>query len=354
MSLKSDGHASSIYDPSSSFTLSRYCAENGLPYADLGLPVPLETFASYGIEFQKRVVPKVEERAVTSVKSVPEGFLLSLDGGEEFVTRKLILAVGVAYFAYVPTTLVELSEAFASHSSRHADLTLFANQDVAILGAGASALDLAALLPRVGARPIVITREPNVQFHDRQHLPRSLRSQLRAPTSGIGPGWGSWFVCTVPYLFHRLPEKWRLRVTRTHAGPSGGWFVKDEVIGKVPVISSTSVESARADGDRVRLELSTHGVESAQLTVDHVIAATGYRVEVGRLTFLDETLRASIDTVERTPILSSAFESSVSGLYFIGPAAANSFGPSQRFAVGARFAARRVSRSLAKSMSTRS
>jgi hypothetical protein len=42
------------------------------------------------------------------------------------------------------------------------------------------------------------------------------------------------------------------------------------------------------------------------------------------------------------------FESTVPALYFVGPAAANSFGPIQRFAVGAYFAARRVSRSLVR------
>jgi len=350
MSLKSDGHASLIYDPSNSFTLSRYCDEESLPYDDLGLPVPLESFTSYGLAFQKRIVPAVEELLVTSVKANEEGFLLSLDNKEQFVTRKLVLAIGIGYFAHVPSALAEVTENFVTHSSRHAVLSVFANQDVAIVGAGASALDLAALLPGVGARPVVITRGADVQFHDRQRLPRTLRNRLRAPTSGIGPGWRSWFFCKAPNLFHHLPERWRLRATRTHAGPAGGWFIKDAVIGNVPILRNTSVEDAKIDGDRVRLDLSTDGVGSTQLTVDHVVAATGYRVDIDRITFLDEAIRARIDTVENTPILSSTFESSVSGLYFVGPAAANSFGPSQRFAVGAKYPARRVSQSLAKAM----
>jgi len=351
MSLKSDGHASSLFDPSGSFPLSRFCAEENLPYADLGLPVTLDSFRSYGVAFQQRIVPTVEERVVTSVNASPEGFLLSLDDGEKFITRKLILAIGVGYFAHVPSVLAGLAEEFATHSSRHADLNVFANKDVAIVGAGASALDLAALLPRVGGRPVVIARGPDVQFHVRQRLPRTLSDRLRAPTSGIGPGWRSWFYCKAPVLFHQMPVRWRLRIARTHADPAGGWFIKSEVIGKVPIMRNTTVKEANIDGDRVRLQLSTNGVRSTQLTVDHVVAATGYRVDIDRLTFLDELVRARIDTVEKTPILSSSFESSLPGLYFVGPAAANSFGPSQRFAVGARFTARRLSRSLAKARS---
>jgi hypothetical protein len=54
MRLKSEGFASTLYDPDSAFTLAKYCAQQGIPYADLGLPIPLVTFASYGQEFQRQ------------------------------------------------------------------------------------------------------------------------------------------------------------------------------------------------------------------------------------------------------------------------------------------------------------
>jgi thioredoxin reductase len=347
MSLKSDGFASSIYDPANSFTLSNYCAEENLPYADVALPVTLESFVSYGAAFQQRIVPTVEQRFVSSVNTNDEGFSLTLDDGETFSSRTLILAIGVGYFAHVPSPLAELGDEFATHSSRHSDLSAFANQEVAIIGAGASALDLAALLNATGARPVVITQGPVVHFHDRQRIPRTIRSRVLAPSSGLGPGWRSWLYCNFPLLFHYLPERQRLQATKTHLRPAGGWFMKDEVIGKVPIIFSSTVEEATVESDRVRLQLSPEGAEPLELTVDHVIAATGYRVDVDRIAFLDASLRARIDTVKKTPILSSHFESSVPGLYFVGAAAANSFGPAQRFAFGARYAARRVASRLA-------
>jgi thioredoxin reductase len=348
MSLKSDGCASSIYDPLQTFTLSRYCAQENLPYADLGLPVPLERFISYGLAFQQRFAPSVEQLAVQSVTSIDDGFSLTLTSGETFTTRKLILAIGVGYFSHMPTEFEGLSEAMATHSSRHSDLSTFADKDVAIVGAGASALDLAALLDRAKARPTVIARASSVQFHDRQRLPRTIKSRLRAPSSGIGPGWQALFFSNAPLVFHYLPLRWRLEKTRTVAGPSGGWFIKDSVVGKVPIIVNARVQAATSDGNRVHLNLITNDAQSRHLTVDHVIVATGYRIDIERIAFLDNSVRAQIETVEGTPILSSHFESTVPGLYFVGPVAANSFGPVQRFAVGARFAARRVSRSLAR------
>src|ERR1700739_4804318 len=68
MRLKSDGFASSLFEPDSKFTLEAYCREKGLPYADLGLPVPLETFVAYGLEFQKRFVPQLEQKSVVSLR----------------------------------------------------------------------------------------------------------------------------------------------------------------------------------------------------------------------------------------------------------------------------------------------
>src|SRR5690348_16760004 len=62
MLLKSEGFASSLHDFQGSFSLRRFCAERGVPYADLGVPVPLELFAAYGLAFQKRYVPQLDSR----------------------------------------------------------------------------------------------------------------------------------------------------------------------------------------------------------------------------------------------------------------------------------------------------
>jgi len=69
-----------------------------------------------------------------------------------------------------------------------------------------------------------------------------------------------------------------------------------------------------------------------------------------RLTFLNREIRAQLKTVKGSPVLSSSFESSVPGIYFVGVAAANSFGPVMRFAFGAGFAARRLTQTMAKTV----
>jgi hypothetical protein len=70
-------------------------------------------------------------------------------------------------------------------------------------------------------------------------------------------------------------------------------------------------------------------------------------VALSRLAFLDSTLRSRIRSTIDSPILGRSFESSMPGLYFVGITAANSFGPLLRFAFGANYAAKRLSRHLA-------
>src|SRR5207247_4086527 len=93
-------------------------------------------------------------------------------------------------------------------------------------------------------------------------------------------------------------------------------------------------QRAEIEGGRVRLHVRGTDVAEREIITEHVIAATGYKVDLERLSFLNSELRSRIKAVNRTPVLSSAFESSIPGLYFVGIAAANSFGPVMRFALG--------------------
>src|SRR5580658_1877298 len=91
MFLKSHGFASNLYEPTGTFTLERYCAENSIPYAPEHLPVSLETFVSYGLAFQQRFVPQPEDRVVLDVAPTPSGFRLSFDG-DELTAQRVVIA----------------------------------------------------------------------------------------------------------------------------------------------------------------------------------------------------------------------------------------------------------------------
>ena len=353
MFLKSDGFASNIYDPAARFTLKQFCEEHRIPYADLGSPVKLETFSSYGLAFRERMVPDLEEKLVVSVEPARDGFSLRLDTGEAVAAKRVVLAVGITHFGQIPANLQHLPHEFLSHSFKHSDPEVFRGRSVAVIGAGSSAIDLAGLLHEAGAEVQLIAREKALKFHEKMPTdrPRSLWQQLRAPLSGLGPGLRSRFFANAPQLFHHLPENYRLETVRTFLGPSGAWFAKDMVMGKVPLVLGYSVVNAEVAGNRVNLQRPADDGSERRIHAEHVIAATGYKVELNQLTFLNPSLLTKIKTADGSPVLSSSFESSVPGLYFTGLAAANSFGPVMRFAFGAGYTARHLAEKIAETSS---
>jgi cation diffusion facilitator CzcD-associated flavoprotein CzcO len=348
MHLKSEGFASSLYDPEDKFTLKAYCAEHAIPYADIGLPVAIETFIAYGLEFQKRYVPILENVSILSLKQLEGCFELTTAAGETLRARRVVVAAGIVSFAYLPPLFASLPDSMISHSSQHSDLRGFKGRRVAVLGAGASALDIAALLLQGGAQAELIARRQTIPFHDPPVEPRPLWQRVTAPRSGLGTGWRSRMCTDIPLVFHAMPQALRIRAVARHLGPAPCWFVREAVESRLPTHLDTTVTGAHAHEGQARLVIRQPGRQEKFIDVDHVIAATGYKAAVSRLTFIDDSVRTRVRTAEGSPILSRHFESSVPGLYFVGMAAANSFGPLLRFAYGAKFAARRMTARLAR------
>jgi hypothetical protein len=125
--------------------------------------------------------------------------------------------------------------------------------------------------------------------------------------------------------------------------------MKEKVIGRVPLFLERELTAAAVEDSSVTLKLCNKEGRHDVLHIDHVIAATGFRVDLNCLRLLSPSLKQNIAEYRRAPVLTRYFESSVPGLYFIGPAAAASFGPMMRFTFGARYAARRLTRALVKS-----
>jgi thioredoxin reductase len=351
MMLKSDGFASDLHDLHGVFGLKRFCADRGIEYADKGIPVALETFAQYGLDFKNRFVPDLHEELVTRISKVSQGFAVETQGGEVLIAKRVVLAVGITHYPYIPQELRHLEPEFLTHSFEHSDLKNFRGRRVIVIGSGSSALDLAALLHEVGADVQILARNKTLQFHEKGKPDdaRSLWQRLRSPSSGLGPGLKSRFYANWPNLFWYLPQETRLRIVRTLLGPAGGWFIKDRVLNKVPAILGSTIREARATDGKVRLRVRTGESTEKELWAEHLIAATGYRVDMDRLKFLSEEIRRGLKTIDSTPVLSPDFEASVPGVYFVGLSAANSFGPVMRFAFGSGFAARHLARVISNS-----
>jgi len=347
MLLKSEGFASNLYDPDGRLTLKHFCTEMSLPYADVGMPVPLSTQVAYGLTFQQRMVPELEEKMVNELCLSGGRFRLCFPGGETVGARRVVVASGISHFRYVPLCLAGLPRGLVSHSADHRDLERFKGQDVIVIGGGSSALDLAAGLLDCGAKVRLVARRSSIAFNPQAEAERPLWKRLRYPVTGIGFGLRARFYTDAPMMFHYLPKAVRLRIVRTYLGPSGGQYLRDRIIGRMPLMLELAADRAETCSRGVRLHLLHKDGTAQDLITDHVIAATGYRVDLRRMTFMSEALRAQLRCLEHAPVLSADFESSVPGLYFVGLTSENSFGPMMRFIFGAGYTSRRLSTHLA-------
>ncbi len=349
MLLKSDGFASNLSDPASRFTLKHFCQTRGLPYDDTRLPVPIETFVEYALAFQQELVPHLDTRQVTRIERIAKGYSVQLADGETVTARRVVLAVGISHFAHMPPALEGLPPELVSHSSMHHDCSTFRGRKVTVLGSGASAIDLAALMHESGAEVTIVARASTVRFHNMPGAaPRTLWQRMRNPSSGLGPGWKSRFYTDAPWMFRFFPEERRLRIVRQHLGPAPGWPMKKRVEGKVPMLLGRNLTGVQPSNGGARLSLTSAEGGIEEHYAEHVVAATGYRPDMRRLNFLGETIRDQLETVANAPVLSANFQSSMPGLYFVGIAAANNFGPMMRFAYGSDYTARRIASHLEK------
>ncbi len=352
MHLKSDGFASNLSAPDRASTLEAWCAANGRPYGAQKRPVALADFVAYADWFAKTYVPTLEPLNVINLLKQDGGFCLTLENGAVVLARRVVMAVGITWFKHLPSELAHLPATHVSHSFDHHRADRFKGRNVVVLGAGASAIDTALAFQTAGAKVCVVARAARIAFHTApDNAEPGILHQLQNPGTGIGPGWRSFFCANTPLLFHRLPQKLRLEATRRHLGPAPGWFTRDAFTRNIKTELGEHLLSARLIDNRVALELEDEAGNRRLRLADHVVAATGYRADLAKLPFLDAGLREGVDSVEGTPILSDRFESSVPDLYFVGLAAANSFGPLLRFMVGAEFAAPRLAAHLHRRVS---
>ena len=82
------------------------------------------------------------------------------------------------------------------------------------------------------------------------------------------------------------------------------------------------------------------------LEVDDVVLATGYRVDIRRIAWIDPSLLQQIELSDGFPVLDPAMQSSVPGLYFTSMAATRDFGPFMGFTVSVAATTRMLGRAL--------
>jgi cation diffusion facilitator CzcD-associated flavoprotein CzcO len=361
MVLKSTPLASSISAPTPGYTLPDYCrATPGEPRLRTDWDtVPIETFVRYGLWFTQRLVPDLEPVRVVSVDRhrragrTTAAFDIKLDTGEAVRARAVVVASGLSGYAHLPRALAAAcpdgpsARGPISHASQHADLTGFAGRRVVVVGGGAYALESATLLHEAGASSSVLARGQSVGFGD----PPSAGPHWR-PNTPLGRAWSLYAVTRHTALFRHLPVGLRSYLVRNMLGPRGAWWLRDRFAGNVPVRMCQRILSVATDGHQVTLRIRDHEGRVDDLVADHVLAGTGYRVDLDALDFLSSELRSVVRRTGRSPWLDRHLQTSVPGLYVTGLAAAATYGPTLRFVCGTDFTSPTITAAITRNRAT--
>jgi thioredoxin reductase len=343
VNLKSIAFATNIYVPERGYTFPKWCLDHGLEDFE---PCTMHSFATYGCEMQKRFVPDLEAAFVTNVEMRDRKFEVTLTTGEHFSSRKVVVCTGLSGLAHVPSELQNLGPERMRHTFNISNYDELRNKRVAVIGAGASAIEAGALVREAGGSSEVFIRGQEPIFHGRTPRVRPLWKRLKDPPSVLGPSRRGWMLQHLPMLVYRLPRERRTRYVKGALGPASPWWIVDRVVGKVPIHARHELVRAGPSGDCVQLEFKDGEGQLSTLEFDFVIAGTGYEADVARLAFLDRQLVGRIRCIERAPDLNIHFESSVPGLYFLGHLSFMCFGPLFRFVCGADAVVPRLARRL--------
>jgi FAD-dependent urate hydroxylase len=341
MCLRSSWAASHISDPGRQFTLDAFMRATG---NHCPKPIPLPRFLAYGKWFQQQAVPDLDRRTIKVIEASDPGFKITLSDGDTLLSKRVVVAAGIHTFARRPSQFDRIPVSLASHSSEHDDLGKFKGKRVVVIGAGQSALESAALCREAGADAGVIARQNELNWvglHPQFHR-LGVLSKLMYSDRDVGPAGISRLVAT-PHLFRLFPHWFQDPVSYRAIRPAVAGWLKPR-LNDLPITLGRHVVSALEEGGRLRIKLS----DGTELLVDHVLLATGYRVDVSRYSFLSPDLVKRIKTVYGYPVLQRGFETSVPGLHIVGKPAAWSFGPILGFVSGTEFASPELARTLSR------
>lgn len=344
MVLRSAWDETSLSAPGGAGTIDDWVASTDAARHE---PIPLKLFLRYSAWFADRFVPDRVVSDVVMVEPSRTGYRIVTTAGDEFEARRLVIAVGVMPFAYVPPPIAELfGEEVQFTTGRPDDASRYAGRRVLVVGGGQAGLESSGLAAQAGAEVELVTRSRVRWFADREpDKPRGPVQRrlyrLAYPAVGYGPPPINRLVI-YPDLFAALPTPVKRRLTRRLLRPGGSPWLRPLVDGNVRIEEGcTVVRMERGDGGL--LVSLTNG---STREVDDVLVACGYRFDLDRLRFLAPAVRERVQTRDGWPVLDRFFRSSDKRMFFVGYPAEGRFGPISRFVLGTRFTAGRVAQAV--------
>ena len=301
-------------DPGGIDTFEKFMHERGSNPDDYR-PVPLELYLEYADWFSKQKNINPINNMVTKLDydEANSEFTAEMDNGEEIISKNVLLAVGFKYFKNIPTEFSkQIPEDKYTHTCDIKSFDRFKDKRCLIVGGRMSAFESAALLNESGAKEVYMSF--------RHNTPEFIESE-----------W-DW----VTPLLEKMAENpdWYINLDESEKDKIGKRFFGEgrlkmepwlkprlEHIHILPDTEINEIIISENNGLKVNFNCGDH------ISVDHVILATGYKVNINDINFINkgnilETLKAN----SGYPELDSHMQTSIPGLYATSMLATRDFG----------------------------
>jgi len=329
-------------DPQDTHTIAAYLESHGVSPADAE-PLPLGRYLDYAEWFRDKKGVEVRPNRVVRLdrKDVPTPhFVASLDDGTRILAENVVVATGFGGFEHIPEDLAALLPAGRyRHTRRVIHMEEFAGRRCLIVGGRQSAFESAALLRENGAAEVHVShRHPTPRFEQSDWTWVDPLVDSMAEDPGY---FRRLSVTERDALNRRFWEEGRMRLEpwlgpRIHRDGIRLWpetriaACSEDVSGALEIelagVSKSKSQRRRAGGS---------------ISVDEVIFATGYKVDMSRVPFLQAgNIGGELPVEGGFPLLDEYFQSGIPGLFFTSMPATRDFGAFFAFTVSARTSAK--------------
>jgi FAD-dependent urate hydroxylase len=321
-------------DPQNVHTIEAYLQEEGKTSGDVE-PLSLDFYLAYVDWFRKQ--KKVEPRGVYVERLDHDGrsFVATTSDGETINAKKVVLAPGFKHFANVPEELrAKLPENNFEHTCNFTDFTAARQKRYLIIGGRQSAYEWAALLLESGAAAVHLShRHPSPTFEIAEW------------------DWVKLIVDSMvedPNYFRRLPQTEKDAIShrmwaegRLKLEP---WLEPRLNDARLRVYPNTELATCTQHETG---ELTATLTNGETFNVDHVVLATGYKVDIAKLPLLAAgNLLNQLEMRNGFPVLDDHFQTSIPGLFITSMPAGQDFGPFFGFTVSVRTSAKLIGERL--------
>ena len=326
-------------DPLGVHTIEAFLSTRGQTPKDVE-PLSLDFYLTYAEWFrqQKNISPlPLHIEQLDTATNANHRFLAATREGDVINAQRVVLAPGFKHFAKAPAELIaKLPPHRYQHTSTFVDFSDAKDKRYLIIGGRQSAYEWAALLLEAGAAAVHVSHR-----HARPAFDVADWSWVNEIVDHIAgdPNWFRRLSQTErEAVNHRLWSEGRLKLEP--------WLAPRLNNDRVHVWPETQLVSCSEtpNGD-VEVTLSN----GETLNIDHVVLATGYKVDIARLPILSNGLLSRIETRNGFPLLDDHFETSVPGLFITSMPATQDFGPFFGFTIAVRTSAKLIAQRLVAS-----